>query len=164
MIDFDGVVILRFTLGEEEGFLVPVLVSSGDVSDPIIGYNVIEHLVVEGSNEQKLLLRDSFKNGKEGVSVDRLVAALEEKYNDPDYLTDIKAASDLHVPAGRKMQMKCRVKVMGNGCDETVYFQPRLGEEDEELVLNESICRMRHGRTNYVYVDVLNQTKKDLEL
>ena len=161
VIHFDGVVILKFTLGDEDGFLVPVLVSSGDVSDPILGYNVIEHLLVHGSEEQKSLLKESLKNGERAVEVDMLAAAMEEKYNDPDFLTDIKAASDVKVPAGRKMQIKCRVKATGNGCDETVYFQPRLGEEDEELTFNDSICRMRHGRTNYVYVDVLNQTKRD---
>ena len=79
-------------------------------------------------------------------------------------MADIKAASDVKAPTGRKIHIKCRVKTVGNGCDETVYFQSRMGEEDEELRFNDSICRLRHGRTNYVYVDILTERKRDCVL
>ena len=35
VIDFDGVVILEFSLGDGNGFLIPVLVLSGEMSEPI---------------------------------------------------------------------------------------------------------------------------------
>ena len=161
VINFDGVVILTFNLGEGEGFLVPVLVSSSDMSEPILGYNVIEHLVVQGSEDQHQLLKKSLRNGDSGVEVDLLVAAMQEKYNDSDFLAPIKASDDVHVPAGRKVRIRCRVKVPASGCDETVYFQPRIGDEDEELTFTDSVCRMKYGRTNYVYLDVMNQTRRD---
>ena len=161
VIDFDGVAMLKFSLGEGDGFLVPVLVSSGEMSEPILGYNVIEHLVVKGSEEEHQLLKNSLRNGEHGVQVDMLVAAMQEKYQDSDYLAPIKSSEDVHVPAGRKVRIRCRVKVPGNGCDETVYFQPRLGDEDEELSFTDSVCRLKYGRTNYVYLDVMNLTRKD---
>ena len=161
VINFDGVVVMRFSLGEGEGFLVPVLVSSGEMAEPILGYNVIEHLVVKGSHDEHNLLKKSLRNGDHGVEVDMLVAAMQEKYDDSDFLSNIKAQDDVHVPAGRKVRIRCRVKVPGNGCDETVYFQPRLGVEDEELSFTDSVCRMKFGRTNYVYLDVMNQTNRD---
>ena len=161
VINFDGVVILNFSLGDGEGFLVPVLVSSGEMSEPIVGYNVIEHLVVKGTEEQHQWLKKSLKNGDENVEVEMLVAAMQEKYEDSDFLTQIKASENIHVPARRKVRIRCRVKVPGNGCDDTVYFQPRLGDEDEELSFTDSVCRMKYGRTNYVYLDVMNQTRKD---
>ena len=49
-IMFDGVILVTF--GLEEGkdlFVVPVLVSSQPMAEPILGFNVIEHLVLEGS-------------------------------------------------------------------------------------------------------------------
>ena len=161
VIDFDGVAMLKFSLGEGDGFLVPVLVSSGEMSEPILGYNVIEHLVVKGSEEEHQLLKNSLRNGEHGVQVDMLVAAMQEKYQDSDYLAPIKSSEDVHVPAGRKVRIRCRVKVPGNGCDETVYFQPRLGDEDEELSFTDSVCRLKYGRTNYVYLDVMNLTRRD---
>ena len=44
-IQFDGVVLLDYKLSDEdEGFVVPLLVSSDKIVDPILGYNVIEYL------------------------------------------------------------------------------------------------------------------------
>ena len=53
-IDLDGVVVLDFSLGEDgETFTVPFVVTSQDLVEPILGYNVIEHLVLEGNREQR---------------------------------------------------------------------------------------------------------------
>ena len=161
-IKFDGVVLLKFTLAEDgDGFIVPVLVSSGDVADPILGYNVIEELVVNGSKSQHGLLKSSLNGGGRNVEIDLLVSAMQEKYSDPDYLADIKSSDVVHVPAGRKVRIRCRVKVQGSGSEQIVYFMPRVKEKDEELTFTETVCKLRRGRTNYVYVDVLNETKRD---
>ena len=60
-IRFDGVMLLEFSVDAGEGFLVPVLVASEDISEPIIGYNVIEHLVMKGTDEQKKALQAALK-------------------------------------------------------------------------------------------------------
>ena len=58
LIPFDGVVVLKFSLGDEhEGFWVPVMVSSQPISEPIIGYNIIEHLVLKGTDKEHELLK-----------------------------------------------------------------------------------------------------------
>ena len=44
-IDIDGVVVLEFGVTEDGLFQVPFLVTSQEISSPIIGYNTIEHLV-----------------------------------------------------------------------------------------------------------------------
>ena len=47
-INLDGVILLDFDVDgvENDGeFIVPVVVSSEDLGEPILGYNVIEHLV-----------------------------------------------------------------------------------------------------------------------
>ena len=162
-IKFDGVVLLKFTLADDDddGFIVPVLVSSDKVSDPILGYNVIEELVVNGSKSQHGLLKSSLSCGERNVEIDLLVSAMQEKYNDPDYLADIKSSDNVHVPAGRKVRIRCRAKVQGSGLEQIVYFMPKVKEKDEELTFTETVCKLRRGRTNYVHVDVLNETKKD---
>jgi hypothetical protein len=68
-IQFDGVVLLDFKLSDEdEGFVVPLLVSSGKISDPILGYNVIEYLVLEGTEEQRKALKTSLGHQKNGIT------------------------------------------------------------------------------------------------
>ena len=56
-IKFDGVVLLNFSLnsGNNEGFLVPVLVAT-HITEPILGYNVIEHLIINGTAEKSVTL------------------------------------------------------------------------------------------------------------
>ena len=55
--------------------------------------------------------------------------------------------------------MRCRVKAQGNDDEQTVYFAPRVQEGDSEMEFNESISRLKRGRTNYVYVDVINSSR-----
>ena len=61
-IEFDGVVLLNFSLGKGDGFVIPVIVSSQDVNEPILGYNVIEHLILNGSPAQRLALKSSLRS------------------------------------------------------------------------------------------------------
>ena len=90
-IKFDGVVLLEFSLcKEEEGFLVPMLVSSQKISDPILGYNVIEYLVLEGSEEQKKALKTSLGHQKDGIDLEPLVALIQKKAEDEDFLVEVK--------------------------------------------------------------------------
>ena len=57
--------------------------------------------------------------------------------------------------------MKCRVKAQSNSDEQTVYFSPILSENVEDVVYNETVSKLRLGRTNYVTVDVLNCSTQD---
>ena len=160
-IPFDGVVVLRFSLGDEhEGFLVPVLVSSQPISEPIIGYNVIEHLVLNGTDEEHEKLKSCLK-GANISNVDPLIALIQKQATEPDFLVDIKTSEAVKIPAGFKKQIRCRVKALGNDAEQTVYFSPRLQEGDDDLEINEAVCTLRRGRTNYIDVEVINDTRVD---
>ena len=160
-IPFDGIVVLKFSLGDEhEGFWVPVLVSSERIAEPIIGYNVIEHLVLKGTTQEHELLRSCLK-GANLVDVDPLIALIQKQAADPDYLVDIKTSESVKVPAGFKKRIRCRVKVQGNDTEQTVYFSPRLKEGDDQLEVNEAVCTLKRGRTNYIDVEVVNDSRCD---
>ena len=64
-ISFDGVVVMNFTLkeGEEGGVVVPVLVASQQITEPILGYNVIEHLILTGDSAVHATLQSCFSGG-----------------------------------------------------------------------------------------------------
>ena len=160
-IPYDGVVVLNFTLNEgDEGFFVPVLVTSQELSEPIIGYNVVEHLVISGSEEDRCKLQACLISNKPlENNWEPLIALIEKQASSPDFLGEIKASDFLEVPAGCKVRMRCRVKAQGNDDEQTVYFSPRIPEGDSELEFNESISRLKRGKTNYVYVDVINSSR-----
>ena len=80
---------------------------------------------------------------------------------DDNFLVEIKTQDDIEIPAGMKKRIKCRVKVQCDGLEQNVYFSPSVDENDIDVTLLETVCQLRRGRTNYVYVDVLNESRKD---
>lgn len=164
-INFDGVVLLTFSLSEEdEGFVVPMLVSSSDIANPILGYNVIEYLVLEGSDEQKNFLKTSLGNQRNGIDLEPLVSLIQKKAEDQDFLAEVKLAKAIHVPAGHKIQVKCRAKVQTDATEQAVYFAPSVIDRDDELVFSETVTTLKRGKTNQVIVEVLNMSRTDRRL
>ncbi len=163
-IPFDGLVLLKFSLREGDGgFYVPVLVASYDMADPIIGYNAMEYLVLNGTEEERADLKDCLKT-LSPFNVDALISLIENQASDPDFLGEIKASQFIKVPAGCKTRIQCRVKAQGNSVEQTVHFEPKIPEGDDELIFNEAVCRLRRGRTNYVDVEVINTSRVDKTL
>ena len=50
-ITYDGVILLKFSLKfNNDSFDVPVLVTNQKIAEPILGHNVIEHLILNGTD------------------------------------------------------------------------------------------------------------------
>ena len=112
-IKFDGVVLMD--LGLKEGrveYPVPILVSSSLMAQPILGFNVIEDLVMNGNQEDHELLHSCFKTGNP-FKIEPLVSLIQEKVANPDFITEVKSSGDIIVPAGHKRQVRCRLKASG---------------------------------------------------
>ena len=97
---------------------MPLLVAGQDVTEPILGYNVIEHLILNGSADQRILLESSLHCKKDG-GIESLVALIQQKYSDSDFLTEVKTTCAVCVPAGHHVQIKCHVKTPG---DDKLYI------------------------------------------
>ena len=62
-IQFEGVILLKFGLRDgEDKFEVPMLVSKSSIAEPILGYNVIEELVLDGGDDDHKLLHACFQS------------------------------------------------------------------------------------------------------
>ena len=160
-MEIDGVVVLDFSLGDDgETVSVPFVVTSQALVEPILGYNVIEHLVLEGDVDQRKQLGDSLGSRGKVVSVDALAAVIEEKAINRDFLTEVKSPRAVSVPAGCRVQVKCRVKAHSEDKEQTVYFAPLLSPDSSEdrLVCTETVSKLRRGHTNHVVVDVMNMS------
>ena len=112
-IKFDGVVVLRFSLTEEGGFMVPFLVSSDAMENPILGYNVIADLILNGSAEQKQALEESLASQRSGFSLAPLVSLVQRRSNNGDILSEVKLPKAIKIPSGHRVKGKCRAKVQG---------------------------------------------------
>ena len=86
------------------------------------------------------------------------MSVIQEKSDNPDFLAEVKVPSNVVIPAGYKRQVRCRVKA---SCEDSqsVYFSPKSGGDGEEdFTILESVSELRRGRSNYVYVEVMNET------
>ena len=157
-IPLEGVAVVEFALTDGgESFFVPIVVSTQEVSEPILGYNVIATLLQDGSLNQRQLLKAALEC-ESNFSVDALAAIVEERSS---FITEVSSSDSFKVPACRRTQIKCRVKAQSNGKEQTVYFEPVLSPDDEQLLFSETVCKLRRGHTNYVVVDVINKSSSD---
>ena len=114
------------TFGLEQGedrFVVPILVSSEPIAEPILGFNVIEHLVLEGDVEDHKLLKTCLQSNRL-VDISSLVALIKDQARTPDFLAVVRAPGVVRVPAGHRRQLKCVVKERCEGMSKLCTFNP----------------------------------------
>ncbi len=163
-IQFEGVMLVNFGLDEgEDKFEVPVLVSTKPIAEPILGYNVIEDLVLDGGEEDHKLLHSCFHSVKT-FNIEAFVSLIQDQANNPDFLSEVKVPASVTVPAGHRRQVKCVVRDRCDEDEQTVYFSPKLNIDDEDLEFLETVTTLRRGRTNHVFVEVMNKTNHDMVL
>ena len=143
-----------------------MLVSKEKITDPILGYNVIEYLVLEGSEEQRVALKNSLGHRRKGFDLEPLVSLLQKKAEDQNFLAEVKLPKTINVPAGHRVQVTCRAKVQTSDEEQVVYFAPLVedADDEEQVVFSETVTRLKRGKTNQVVVNVMNLSRVDREV
>ena len=151
---FEGWVELTFQMSTGSSIQVPFLVLSGDLSTPIIGFNVIFELLKEKSVDLLDELRLAF--GLDENKFEQTVNIIEAA--GCDSLCAVRSVKkSVKVAAGEKLRMKCRAAVGFLEADTPVLFQPDVLQEwPEELQINEQLLMLKKGVTSKVAVSVVN--------
>ncbi len=168
-IGVDGVAILDFGVdGSDKLFQVPFLVTSQELSSPIIGYNTIEHLVKNYRNEMNMSESlCNFVDSLQSLDKAEVVVNLIDKGGDITELTsEAKLDKNVVVYPGCCEKVKCKIKDLKfcNGGDKLVVFAPF--EErcvEDELVIFES-TEILKSRKKFVSAMVYNPTKQKIVL
>ena len=71
-----------------------------------------------------------------------MVSLIQKKAEDRDFLVEVKLPRTIHVPAGHKVQVKCRAKVQTDAAEQAVYFAPSVDDRDDELVFQETVSTL----------------------
>ena len=139
-ISVEGVLLFEFSLCHDTpGFTVPFLVTDQNIAEPIVGYNVIEHLVVNRSNMDTMFLKSSLIGVSSNV-FETVISLIQEKASEPDFLTIVKTNADVIIPAKSSTQIKCKIKLCIDSDKTTIYFLPKIVENlDDDLNFSESI-------------------------
>lgn len=147
---------------------VPMLVSQNCVSGLLLGFNVIEEIILEslknpGSVSLSDLLAEALKlhqdTAKTIVSVVSGTAAQETPRTD----TIRVGKRGLTVPSGQIYEIKCRVRSWQKGG--TMLFEPTLESMlPEGLELFPALADVPAGASKVIKIPVCNSTKHDIFL
>ena len=153
-VDVAGVVELEMTIGSYQ-VPVPFLVSKEKLSSPIIGYNVIKHLVSMDIPELPELLGDSIPT----LTATKAEAVISVIRRDIDEEEEVVVGKRTIIPANSRCRVKCRTNYETAQIRENVAFTPYPA--DTELDVQESVIHVKLGR-KAVHVVVANPTNQPI--
>ena len=149
-VDIEGVAMLTFGLGPLQA-PVPFLVTKNCLNNPIIGYNVIKHLVnLELAELPKLL-----KNSMPSLTISKAEAVVSLISNDSSDEDEVIVGKETKVPANSQCRVKCRTKFEVSEPKQNVTFTPY--PLDREFETSDSVVEMKLGKRS-VHVVVRNPT------
>ena len=155
-VGIEGVVVLKFCVNN---FCVPVpfVVCREDISVPIIGYNVIKHLVLEENVEVPSLLKVFPSLSEATVSS---VVAVVRKEEEVEASCAAWTKTQTVIPPHSRVRIKCRTNMAASAPNQSVMFTP--GEFDNEIQMTDSVSQIHLGRTPSVQVVVVNPTNASI--
>ena len=158
-----GAVVLNFALGQC-CFPVPFVVTDGPMSQPLLGFNVMEHIVTMGKSDTIVSSLHHAMNISVGT-VNVMMKLISQNFEDTDCLGILRCTKNVIIPAKSTMRIKCRVKGDVRGADMSfVCSAPVSGEWDEDLEVTQSLGEVVRGRTPNVNVEISNNAAKPKKL
>ena len=148
----EGVVVLKFGLGLAS-VVVPFVVSSDKLSQPIIGYNVIKHLVKMDREKIPSALVNSIPSltpCKAEAVVNLIDAEVDEE-------KEARVMSKTVIPARSHCKVRCQTNFRTDEAKQNVLFSPNI--LDSELEFRELVAEVRRGKSS-VNVVVSNPTNQ----
>ena len=151
-----GCVVLHFTMGGKT-FPVPFLVTEAELSQPIVGFNVIENLIrTEKPEDVVKFLSNSIQDVDTG-KLKVMVNLVSQNVEADDFLGDLRAVKPCVIPAKGSARVRCRVKGDVKGLDLLfLCSEPCVSDWDSDLIVSESLGELSRGRTPHVNIEVRN--------
>ena len=160
----EGIVLLDFLIGDIS-FTVPFLVTKEDLSNTIIGSNIMKHLILKCIEAGSLPSLKKLLPTIPAENIELLIAAIKAETQQPEILGQVKLSENIVIPAHHMVHTrgKTRVQLGAEECD--VLFSPAaefLGEQD--LIIYETTEKLKGGKSQFVTVVVSNPTSHELHL
>lgn len=151
-----GVVVLNFSIGDHS-FPVPFLVTESALTQPIIGYNVIEYFIRTSEPDDVIRLLVNSSRGVDAGKIKGMVNVVNQTVVDDDFLGDLRALKPCVIPPKSVARIRCRVKGDVKGLDLMfLCSEPLVADWDDDLIVSESLGELVRGRTPHVNIEVRN--------
>ena len=169
LIPYIGYAPLALKLGCEsstETVLVPFLVCEIEMKNPILGTNVMEHLIGGKTLEDKLMKISGF--GLNGSQVNAMATRLKQEH-EPSALTTVTTPREgevLLLANARRISIACDIDAVYAERQSTVLFEPR---PDWDLIfphikLHNSIIDLSEGENTKVTIYLTNNSGSEVRL
>ena len=161
-IPYAGYVVLNCKIANTD-ISVPFLVSNERMDEPIVGYNVISHLVATGNGITPSHFRHSFPTLGEKTA-DAVIKTLMT--TDAHKISKVKLHKfDSMIKAGASISLPCRISQVVLNRQSPVLFEP----ESEELLpygieLQTQLLSLKKGHNRRLFVTVTNNSVHDVRL
>ena len=149
---------------QAEELIIPVLVMKGwHLSHPIIGFNVIEHILTKTEKTKRYhTVRKAFPSLKRN-KVRAFIQAVSTEQED-EYAVKTKR-EEVAVSKHSSIQVNCRVATQPFKEDMTMLFQPDLNPQwPDGLEFYDTLVRVKKGVFPVITIDVANPTDHDIVL
>lgn len=152
--------------------VVPMLVMKGrHLSQPIIGYNVIEQILKASATEHsdvtsKEHLHQTLKTAFPCLEKNSVPAFIELLSAEQSQEYVVKTAKEkVNIPKHTSVQIECKVRTRPLKEDTTLLFEPDINPQwAEGLEFCETLVMLRSGITPFIVLDVQNATDHDIVL
>ena len=155
-VDIEGIAMVKFGLGPVE-IPVPFLITKEKLESPIIGYNLIKHLVQMGIEELPSLLKESIPLLSESKAEAVISLIHTDNLDEHEVVTSNKTV----IPANSKCRIKCRTKFEVSQPTQNLVFT--ANPTDQEFEVSDSVVLMKLGKRS-VNVVVSNPTNSPITL
>ena len=95
-------------------FLVPFIVTSNEIANPITGFNIIEHLVKESNSDSFNPISNTFPNMKENKT-ELITNLIQENSKISDVIGTVKSTENIKITPKSFSFAKCKNKSNANG-------------------------------------------------
>ena len=157
-VPIEGVVLLDFAIDESMLFKIPFLVTKENISNSIIGYNTIEHLILNYKDDVKLL--PSLMKLLPNLSIanaQSMVSTVEKAAEVSEVMGKVKTVKPLSISGNCMMKVKCKTSVSFDVAEKDVLFQPLFQfMGDNDLIIYEATETLIRGKSQFVNIAIYN--------
>ena len=171
-IPYLGFIEVKFQLAKSEGsevLQVPMLVTPKPQLLPLIGFNVIQETVNEGSDKEASVstinvMKETFQSSDE-TNMENLVHLIHETNEANTWFGSVRTIKKDFVPLkGQSTKIHCRANYIAAEPRTPVIFEPNTLLLPEGIEITESLFNLKRGSSHQLNLEVHNVTNQDIVL
>ena len=162
-VSIEGVVTLDFRLpNSNQTFVVPFIVTKETLSNPILGFNVIEHLLKTSDNADNNNLLENIFPSLNSTKIESVFDIITTKKN--EFYGGVYNSTKTLLPKHSITHVKCKVdcsvvEMKSIPC----IFEPDVNLP-ETIVLSENLIKFNPAKSKSIKIPVYNPTNSDIWL